>query len=975
MLTTPADASRRVASGPPHASTLAMRIRLIPCLLVFAACSGTLAPGSDAAAAAALKAAEAAGLTTDSKPAFDPLLGDIIKAADGSWIHGGGRLLKRLPAATAARAGELNAIQSAGQAFLRALDAERGPGALDQRARATLVEIVGLLHRPSGKREFDEITHDVARRMARGGYFEQFPALTTQGADLRAAVEAACTLRPVGGYADGETRLIELKDAFGRTARESAVDGVRQYQVRHPELGFLQTTVDGQVVIELKADGTPRRLALYRQQELALEWIDGKGLAERTPWDGIVGNRLGSGGYHLPAHIMATTMNGDPLALAVEGGVLRALRDSSPAEIERFLTQSAKLLPTPSHLDLIGQYFFFYTYDSPDTRYPMLSGTKTVRGEQHNTAQQTLATQTFGQFRGDCDDAAELYQEIGNRQGRLGHVASLPGHAAYVTASQETDGWQVHVLQTGDHRRFEDAQLPLALKAAFESFMKTSGEKADPDGLGLLLRFNGENTRGSWRLGWRIYAEPDYARTMIEVQRDWHLHTYARGIEAMKKMIAAGDKDPANYSELSGLYNFTGQYPLAIDYFNRSLDLQESEDEKFQRRFELLGLMQAGGRTDDAKVLMRALAKRLLDPETQRGMGPLFTWNLSSMLLGRAQQLGDLALFEELVEGPLAPLAAQVPNLAKLAAAKTATARAQWEHPRTEALRQLTRMYLMSGLGAITAMPSASRSNAAAQALTGQLDAWMNGVMFRDIDEPSEVLARYALLAQRWTLDEDAEAIAAKVAAAPWPVSTAIDHVVRKPAGDAAGRARDLSWIRLSPQFWFQRLLKATGTAEDENATDQGGAAADAARIRAAHQAFLDAVAQCEKLKLIPGETAHLRTTAALAVGLHTQDAALITATFKDVVARNDKRLRDAVANQIGNAAKKLPAEWFSKVLDLWKADIDYKPLWFAIAWRARLTGAPDKALTTAERAVKAHPDEKAFAEELAFMRSLDAAK
>ena len=110
---------------------------------------------------------------------------------------------------------------------------------------------------------------------------------------------------------------------------------------------------------------------------------------------------------------------------------------------------------------------------------------------------------------------------------------------------------------------------------------------------------------------------------------------------------------------------------------------------------------------------MRALAKRLLDPETQRGMGPLFTWNLSSMLLGRAQQLGDLALFEELVEGPLAPLAAQVPNLAKLAAAKTATARAQWEHPRTEALRQLTRMYLMSGLGAITAMPSASRSNAA----------------------------------------------------------------------------------------------------------------------------------------------------------------------------------------------------------------------------------------------------------------------
>ena len=41
------------------------------------------------------------------------------------------------------------------------------------------------------------------------------------------------------------------------------------------------------------------------------------------------------------------------------------------------------------------------------------------------------------------------------------------------------------------------------------------------------------------------FPEPDYAATMIDVQRDWHYQTYQRAIHKMLKMIEDGDTDNA----------------------------------------------------------------------------------------------------------------------------------------------------------------------------------------------------------------------------------------------------------------------------------------------------------------------------------------------------------------------------------------------------------------------------------------------
>ena len=49
------------------------------------------------------------------------------------------------------------------------------------------------------------------------------------------------------------------------------------------------------------------------------------------------------------------------------------------------------------------------------------------------------------------------------------------------------------------------------------------------------------NTRSSWVLGWRIFSDRAYAEAMIDVQRDWHFHTYRQGVKKMEALIASGD--------------------------------------------------------------------------------------------------------------------------------------------------------------------------------------------------------------------------------------------------------------------------------------------------------------------------------------------------------------------------------------------------------------------------------------------------
>ena len=170
----------------------------------------------------------------------------------------------------------------------------------------------------------------------------------------------------------------------------------------------------------------------------------------------------------------------------------------------------------------------------------------------------------------DCDDLGELYQTIADKQGRMGHLLILPGHTAFATARKNGNMWTVELMQTGPTYAISAADLPEALRQTWKKFDQTA--PFSPDHLGVLLRFSGENQRGHFGLGWRIFSDPEYAKTMIDVQRDWQYQTYARAITKMKRLIEAGDKDTANYHELAALYSVTGQCERAIELQRQTLE-------------------------------------------------------------------------------------------------------------------------------------------------------------------------------------------------------------------------------------------------------------------------------------------------------------------------------------------------------------------------------------------------------------------
>ena len=300
--------------------------------------------------------------------------------------------------------------------------------------------------------------------------------------------------------------------------------------------------------------------------ELLARWSKEKGFeADAEAWRKTI--RGGEGDVldeWNPAHLLVVDRMGDVDRLVTPHGTVRpvqreAMRDSDPGvagrEATRFLAEAAAALPGAGYLDLVGEYFFHYVYDSPNPAVPRLLGSKVVHGEIHQTTQQTLANVVGGVCRGDCDDLAELYRDLAKRQGKNALVMKLPGHAALGWVEKVEDQHRFFVLQTGPPLMFVRTGVKGAITRAYQHFQKTVTE----DRLSVLYRFAGENVRSQWTLGWRVFAEPKYAAVMRGVQRDWHNSTFRQGVEKVKKLIADGDRDPANYRELAGLARRTGQ--------------------------------------------------------------------------------------------------------------------------------------------------------------------------------------------------------------------------------------------------------------------------------------------------------------------------------------------------------------------------------------------------------------------------------
>lgn len=273
-------------------------------------------------------------------------------------------------------------------------------------------------------------------------------------------------------------------------------------------------------------------------------------------------------GWNFPLFVPVRDDQGDPVLLATLRGVVPSPDFSGLSDMserrraqDEWLDQAARVLPTPGELALIYQQFFRYCSDSPLPELPNLIGSHYGLSDTHQTVYQSLERRWVGRLIGDCDDLAEFFQNIADRQGKLCHVMQLPAHAAAGYLEEDPDGgYQFIVLQTGPVLRFTDATRDGAVEKAYRYFDdEEGGSQFTQAAVPLLLRFAEEDTRTPFVLSARIYWDRDYAEDMIQVQEYWHLHTYSAGVAAMERMLES-DREVGSLKELASLYERVGLF-------------------------------------------------------------------------------------------------------------------------------------------------------------------------------------------------------------------------------------------------------------------------------------------------------------------------------------------------------------------------------------------------------------------------------
>ena len=656
---------------------------------------------------------------------------------------------------------------------------------------------------------------------------------------------------------------------------------------------------------------------------------------------------------HVPANIVLTDAFGDIHALVTRHGLLRAPTGHED-DVERFISEAAERLPDAAHLDLIGQYFFQYVFDSPDSTVPVALGTREHKSDIHQTAAQTLASATGGVCRGDCDDIAELYQAIAERQGRLAHVIIVPGHAALAWADERDGHWYTTLLQTGPAYQFRGETLAESLRRTYTRFDET--DNFDHNAVGLLLRFSGENMRSAWRLSSRIFSEPEYAETMIDVQKDWHYQTYLQCIKKMEAMIAAGDHDTANYRELAGLDVFTGQYLSAAKHLEEAIKRTDEKTARIGLYIEKAMHLFSADEDEQASAIIRDLLERRLPAaQEELGMGMIQVgWQIAGTCLrGNQTTLGAQALAMTTFN----TVARVMPMLQDFITNRFDGA--AWMHSsQLNTLRRIARRSAHLALALLDrASPEEREGDVSLQNCRRLAEQYLQHIAFHDVNDASGIPRQYAMLARLLRIDMGDEEFARRLAAATVPEAER-NHTDRSQADIDT----DLSWIAMSIPYWVNELM---------DAFDRRHEALDRDHILAIGKRLDPALEATRRFGMAGTYTFHSYHLGRLIVALVAEDEATIRELMQHVQAQDDKRLRDDTAEWIGNCARFLPMPWFKRVLELWREEVDYKAKYLWIAWRAAINKAPEHALVTARFTAERFPDNEAFAAEERFMRQL----
>ena len=669
---------------------------------------------------------------------------------------------------------------------------------------------------------------------------------------------------------------------------------------------------------------------------------------------------------YMPPHIILRNLHGDIVQVFTQHGTLRAPQSD---DYQDWIAKAAKVLVDAPHLDLISQYLFKYVYDSPDPTRPFLVGNKENRGDIHQTTRQTLSTAAGGICRGDCDDLSELIQDILAQQDKLAYVISLPAHAAVAWVEErpeaaEDQRWHAFVMQTGPSLQFSAATVPEALQKAYGYF--DAGDTFDANALGLLLRFSGENTRSSWRLSHRIFTEPDYARTMIDVQRDWHYQTYLQAINKMQSLIDQGDHDTANYRELAGLYSFTGQHDLAVRDLREAIDRTTEPEARLYLRVELVGHLLDAQRVPEAVLEIEDMLVNGV-PEAGEDIGQAMT-SFGLQLAGasnpRHLRLESTRVLHQLCAQQMAEW---VGKIRAWFASEQFNLETWQQHGQFRYIRRQLGWFTRSVTANVRYADGQVRStDPSLRQLMEITEHYLTNMAFAHLDDRTDILGQYAVAGSFYEAVIGTEAFDQMLKQTPVLELSAqevasFNHGRRQ--GGLSQMTIDLPWVRMSPSYWMSRI------------TDFGDR--DAAQPTPTQARWLlaqldQAMETANDYDLLSAWHHRRAVLCRMILAMVLQDTELLRQQLAAVTERDDKRLRDDAAMWMGEVARMTDVDWFrDEAITAWEDLVNYKAKWYWIAWRAAVMDAPEHAVITAERAAKAFADEPAFIEEARFMREL----
>ncbi|MCA8957805.1 MAG: hypothetical protein KDC87_17145, partial [Planctomycetes bacterium] len=610
--------------------------------------------------------------------------------------------------------------------------------ALTGDARRVVTAVLDTLTDDGSTRNDLDLDPVFTRRLVRHGWLDGY---TRRGSTLRAAVRAAVEPVPVRRLSAPGCQIEFLRNAFGGFAWTLATADRCELVVplRAPE--YHPDTAPLLLAVSLPPGSDPRRDAakftaarVLADGHVLAEWSAQRGFrADPAAWRIAIPERARGlpaavlPGV-LPPHVPVCDIHGDVHALITAHGTVHPPGGVADADGARFLADATKALPDAAHLDLIGELLFRYAYDSPDPTRPFLLGNAKLKGEIHQTTAQTLRTACGGLCRGDCDDLAELYHTILTRQGKLAHVLDLPAHAAVGWVEKQTDGtYRTFVLHTQPPLTFGGGTAADSLVAAYRHFY--GSQPIDRDQLPIATRFFGENIRSSWVLSHRIFTDARYAKTMLDVQRDWHLHTYRQGVDKMQQLLAAGDHDPANYLELAGLAERTGQWDEAVRMTRQAIDRLGAGVDPTEHQVRIVSnLLLARNKSSAKQVITTIQTRHAKDKsEPRRASAAYHAITLAAALLSA----DDPAAAKQVLEHTAAPYIAQLVGEAR-SRPRRAGSDESAEDERAAQRREL--MANFCSVWALTLAHLRERTGAApTTADLATLDAWLEHLAFRDL--------------------------------------------------------------------------------------------------------------------------------------------------------------------------------------------------------------------------------------------------